>query len=172
MSVANTFDENIQMGASLGSYHVPSGMTVACDYILHSDMVAVVPGSLRMLEEFKMDNKKADHRPLGVSVVVQTGKAVPVARRRKARYDRQAVKQAATSDDPELRMQALGFANHLRAMPAIPVNCEPSSHRHLLASYILDGLECHYPLPRRVKREEWLSQATFKICYLQSLEQQ
>ena len=67
-SIANTFDEHVQAGASLGSYHVSSGMTVACDYVLHSDTVAVVPGSLKMLENLKMDNKKADHRPLSLSV--------------------------------------------------------------------------------------------------------
>ena len=30
--------------ASLGSFHVGSGMTAACDYVLHSSLVAVLPG--------------------------------------------------------------------------------------------------------------------------------
>ena len=117
-----------------------SGLTVACDYVIHSGSASVLPHTLSALASFKMDNKKADHRPIALYVVEQAGCSVPVARSRVPKYDRQAVRLAATPSDPELQQQALALAEHRSSMPSIPVRREPTSHRFMVASYVLDGL--------------------------------
>ena len=116
--VPNTSSE-MCVDASMGTFHVNNGTTVQCDYVVTSVGVAVLPHSVRTLADFRMDNEKADHRPLAARVVVNVGVAVPPGRRRKPVYDRKAVRLAITSEDPALRATKRCTCVSLDPPPAI-----------------------------------------------------
>lgn len=155
--------------ASLRAFHSSNGLSVACDYILLDGASHVIPRTLHSLQDFKMDNKNKGHGPLQLSAYMQCVVAVPVGRRRKATYDRQAVRQAASATDAAVLEKVHGLDEYLRVMPPAPLRVEPTTHRHLLAEYTMDGLGFFFPPAVVVQRSEYLSQQTFAIIQERSV---
>ena len=57
----------------------------------------------------------------------------------------------------------------LLSMPPVPCYVEPSTHRHLLASHMLEGAEMFFPLEKSTPRVEWLSASTFSLMKQRAL---
>ena len=86
-----------------------------------------------------------------------------MARRRRQVYDRRAVYEACTSTDPEVLEQVAGLDAYLLAMPPVPLCVEPTTHRHLIGQYLIDGLVQFFSPPARFKKPSYMSNGTFKL---------
>ena len=109
MFVANTFDHIVMKGGDRGTFCGGSGLGVSCDYILLGDAVAPKLQSMETWASFRMGNKEPDHLPTKLVCTVTSFSATPVSRRRRPRYDRSAVHNATTDDDPEVVAKRLLF---------------------------------------------------------------
>ena len=47
------------------------------------------------------------------------------------------------------RRRILWFYDYFGAVPEVPICVEPSSHKHVVSQYMLDGLVCFFPPPVR-----------------------
>lgn len=161
--MTNTFSCHQSESGLAGSFILPNGLTLACDYVLLNGGASVAKGSCSVWADFNMLNRKHDHLPVCVDVVFQCVKALPVTRRRVPTYDRWAIQNASTSEDPKVLEKVIELEAYLMGMPDVPVQVDPTSHDHLVDCYILEGVEAFFPPPPRPKKQEYISQATFDL---------
>ena len=91
ITIVNTFEGNVADSGWQGSLFVKSGLRIRCDYIGASSNVSVIENTFEAWVEFQMLNVKPDHVPLRCDVRYGCTRAMPAARRRKAKYSRQSV---------------------------------------------------------------------------------
>ena len=151
------------MAQKLAHFIPQNGMTIPCNYLLHDAKSGVASASMWAMHGFAMDNRTPDHIPLQASFVFITTRLAPVARRGKPEYDRRAVRDAFDSQEPSVLLKVKQLDDHLQAMLPIPVDVEPTTHRHLLAHHTLEGLRCYFPIPLLERKKEWVSDNTFNL---------
>jgi len=153
-SVVNSFAENTVDGSSYQSYQpTAGGDSKLIDYILTSPSVSAIPNSFCSLKDFPIVKYKEDHWPVYGGVIVCSSAGANIVCRRKKKFD-----PAKFQDVHNYSM----FVDHINSIPWIPYNVDLTSHRHILDTYILDGLcEC-FPIDKFTKRKDYISDVTFK----------
>ena len=158
-----TFMDNLVHKTPLTSFWSSTGLKVPCDYVVNNSHVAVQPVSVHTWDTFYMDNKKPDHVPIRFRATVTCTTSLPVAKRRVSAYNRQAVRDAALSTDLDVIMQIEKLDIHLQHIPRIPLCFEPTTHRRIVADYIIDGLSNIFPVAPVSIRKTWMSNQTFSL---------
>ena len=160
--IASTHEEYADDSAIIGSFITCKG-SVRCDYILTDEGTYISGKSARTLDNFMMNNKKADHRPVQLDVMLTYKMAPQQSLRRKPKYDRQAVRAARMSTDAMVQQQVRDLEVRMLSMQPIPFTVEPTTHRQLLADFMECILEDVFPLPPMCKIREFITQATFLL---------
>lgn len=161
--IANTFQDLNALGGDHGSLFVSSNFAIRCDYIGVSLNVSVQPHSLSAWHGFRMLNAKPDHLPIRMTATYGCSTSTPVARRRKAAYNRQAIYEACSSSDPVVLRKVALLDEYLLDVELILVCIEPPKHRFLLGDFALKGLQLYFPSTERQCKQKYMSVATFKI---------
>ena len=146
LPILNTFSDMIDPDRDLGTLFTSNGLSLRCDYLLVDTNVVAVPRSIHTWESFRMWNKKNDHRPVAAEYVITSKSSSNSFRRRTPAYDRHAVFAAKNSEDPEVADKVDRLDRYLQDMPPMPVQVDQSTHRHLIADYMIRGLAEFFPV--------------------------
>jgi len=95
-----------------------------------------------------------DHRHLVCKIALQKSKGSAPQRRRAIKYDKDSF------SDP---IKSMHFEKLVSEMPAIDIDVDNSSHCYLVDEYIRESLETCLPLPKSIKKKEFISDSTFAL---------
>ena len=132
---------------------------IGCNYATHC-----MPHSAQVLYSFPMLNTVDDHWPVQVDLTFTPGVSSPPWKRRSLPYD------------PDLftdETRAAAFKQIIAQCPSIPFCVDPTSHAHILDTYILKALTTCFPKQRRKKVQPYITDATFEeVSYLRDVRKQ
>ncbi len=107
-----------------------------------------------VLLDFNMDNEREDHCPMAAVFRPLVSTRAPIFRRRVAGYTRDAVQEPA---------RTRACTEMLQAMPPFPFALEPTSHCHIVDSYVAAAAVEAYGRPVRKPRQPFISESAFRL---------
>ena len=136
--------------------HVPLGADTWCrnDYVLVSASVLVYHDSVASWQDVDIGHKRKDHYPAAARIMLSTRSSACPARRRRPCYDRTAVAD---------KVKVKEFCDTVRAFHRIPFEIEPTTHCHLLTTWMREALVACFGRPRPSARQPHVSDATMSL---------
>lgn len=127
---------------------------VRIDYIGLSNDFTVREGSACVNTFIELGCSECDHSPTQVVAKLTVVDGILAWKRRKLPYDRKLIRDPKRIED---------FAAYMNRRSSIDAAVEPSSHQHILDTYVLCGLVSHFTSDCPEQRQDYLSGEAFQL---------
>ena len=159
MAIPSTFECSVSdssLEAQATYFHKEEGLTpVRIDYLAFTCEFHVIDASACVLQAFESGFDVTDHKPALVRVSFAGGGGEEIWKRRRCRFDRKALEEPKNMHECD---------RLFRLCPHVPFAVEPTTHAHIIQTFVCNVLESVCPLTAAVKkRKPYLSEHTYHL---------